>query len=323
MPLPPPFFIETAQTLWHGFWQTLMEPLAPSDRQGHFQRVASSFRGAIPSPRFPAVPQRYVLYIGWTCPWAHRTAIVRVLKGLEGVIELRIARAEVRSGGWRLEGDPEGFRDMRSLYQRAQTGYGGRCSVPVLWDRHQQTIVNNESAEILVWLNRAFNEYARFPDRDLYPLHLQGECDRLNQIIYETVNNGVYRCGFARSQNAYDQAVTALFHTLDELEKHLGDRRYLLGEELTLADVRLFPTLIRFDWVYYSLFRCDRRRIIDYPNLWSYVRDIYQLPGIAATCPLNQIRQDYYRSLFPLNPSGIIPLGPDLDLLTIPPDRHS
>lgn len=321
MAIPPKLFIQTGQFIWTTMWQTMMSQLAPSDRQGNFQRVESTFRSSIGTAQYPAAPGRYRLYIGLTCPWAHRTAIARILKGLEEVIEISIAHADVTVGGWRLTQDPTGCTNMKALYQWAQPGYKGRCSVPVLWDCHSNTIVNNESAEIIVMLNGEFNDYARYPGRDLYPLDLRAEGDRLDALIHRTVNNGVYRCGFARTQSAYDQAVGELFDTLDQLEDRLGDRRYLLGETLTLSDVRLFTTLIRFDLVYHGLFKCDRRRICDYPNLWSYLRDIYQQPGIASTCPLTTIKQEYYRSLFPLNPSGIIPTGIDPQRFNEPHNR--
>jgi len=302
-------------------WQTMMAQLAPSDNAGGFQRVESQFRDSIGSAKFPAARNRYRLYIGLTCPWAHRTAITRVLKGLEGVIEMSTAIADVSVGGWRLDNDPTGCGNMKEVYQLAQPGYAGRCSVPVLWDCETNSIVNNESSEIIVMLNDQFNEYAQFPDLDLYPASVREEGDRLNDLIYNTVNNGVYRCGFARSQTAYDQAVNELFATLDLLDERLGDRRYLLGETITLADVRLFTTLIRFDLVYHGLFKCDRRRIRDYANLWGYLRDIYQQPGIAATAPLATIKQEYYSSLFPLNPGGIIPTGIDLQTFDEPHQR--
>ncbi|WP_099238430.1 glutathione S-transferase family protein [Synechococcus sp. BDU 130192] len=323
MAVPPKFLIQTAQFVWHRLWQTLMSQLAPSDPTGNFQRVESQFRHWVGSEQFPPEPNRYRLYIGLTCPWAHRTAITRILKGLEDVVDLSVAIADVSVGGWRLENDPTGCRSMKELYQLGQAGYSGRCSVPVLWDCQTYQVVNNESAEIIVMLNDAFNRFAKFPERDLYPEPLRPEGDRLNDLIYRTVNNGVYKCGFARTQAAYDQAVEALFQTLDQLDQRLGDRRYLLGDQLTLCDIRLFTTLIRFDLVYHGLFKCDRRRICDYKNLWGYLRDIYQLPGVAATCPLKTIQQEYYSSLFPLNPSGIIPLGIDIHRIQSPHDRHT
>lgn len=322
MAVPPKFLIQSARFVWKTMWQRMMAELAPSDRTGNFQRVDSQFRGQIGSETFPAAAQRYCLYVGWTCPWAHRTAITRILKGLEDCLELRVAIADVSVGGWRLENAPIGCQSLRELYQLSQPGYQGRCSAPVLWDCQSNQIVNNESADIILMLNEAFNAWANYSDRDLYPQHLREEGDRLNDLIYRTVNNGVYRCGFARTQAAYDQAVGELFQTLDQLDARLGDRRYLLGNQLTLCDVRLFTTLIRFDLVYHGLFKCDRHRIRDYENLWGYVRDIYQQPGIAATCPLAMIQREYYTSLFPLNPSGIIPTGINIQDLQRPHQRH-
>ncbi|OKH14197.1 glutathione S-transferase family protein [[Limnothrix rosea] IAM M-220] len=321
MAIPPKFLIQTVQFVWKTMWQTMMSQLAPSDRQGNFRRAESEFRDSIGSEKFPAANKRYRLYVGLTCPWAHRTMVTRVLKGLEDCIEMSVAIADVSVGGWRLENDPTGCRSMKELYQLAQPRYSGRCSVPVLWDCETNSIVNNESSEIIVMLNDHFNEWAKNPERDLYPEDLQKEGDRLNDLIYCTVNNGVYKCGFATTQSAYNEAVTHLFETLDLLDKRLGDRRYLLGDTITLCDVRLFTTLIRFDLVYHSLFKCDRRRIRDYENLWGYLRDIYQQPGIPATCPLETIKREYYTSLFPLNPSGIVPFSIDPNAFTMPHNR--
>lgn len=323
MAVPPKFLIRTAQFIWQTMWQTMMSQLAPSDRQGNFQRVESQFRHRIGSAQFPAAPNRYRLYVGLTCPWAHRTMITRVLKGLEHCLDMGVAIADVSVGGWRLEEDPTGCGSAKELYQLAVPGYSGRCSMPLLWDCETNSIVNNESSEIIVMLNGQFNDWATYPDRDLYPESLREEGDRLNELIYRTVNNGVYKCGFATTQAAYNQAISELFQTLDLLDKKLGDRRYLLGNKITLCDVRLFTTLIRFDLVYHGLFKCDRRRIKDYKNLWGYVRDIYQQPSIKETCSLETIKQEYYSSLFPLNPGGIIPMGIDINEFEQPHQRSS
>lgn len=322
MAVPPKLLIQTAQFVWNTLWHTMMSQLAPSQKSGEYQRPSSEFRHAIGDNHYPPDKNRYRLYVGLTCPWAHRTVITRLLKGLEETIDLQVAIADVTAGGWRLEGDDTGCQSMKALYQLAKPGYTGRCTVPVLWDCQTQTIVNNESSEIIVMLNDAFKAFARFPERDLYPSEHRAEIDRLNDHIYTTINNGVYRCGFAQSQTAYDQAVTALFATLDELEQILGDRRYLCGDQITLADVRLFTTLIRFDLVYHGLFKCNRQRIRDYTNLWGYLRDIYQQNGIASTCALESIKQEYYSSLFPLNPGGIVPIGIDLASFNLPHNRH-
>ncbi|MEM1427652.1 MAG: glutathione S-transferase C-terminal domain-containing protein, partial [Cyanobacteria bacterium P01_H01_bin.130] len=264
---------------------------------------------------FSAASRRYRLIVGRSCPWAHRTLLVRALKGLEDAIAITWAIADPSVGGWRLSAPFAGCKTLPDLYQKAsQGGYDGRATVPVLWDDHRQAIVNNESAEIIHILNTQFNDFARNP-RDLDPLENREAGDRWNQRIYDTVNNGVYRCGFAQSQAAYDQACDQLFNTLDAIEIALEKAPYLLGDELTLTDVRLFPTLIRFDLVYHHLFRCNRRRIYDYPHLWRYLKTIYQQPNVAVTCDLEGIKADYYQSLFPLNPGGIVPQGPDLKAL--------
>ena len=212
---------------------------------------------------------------------------------------------------------------MPELYALAEAGYAGRSTVPVLWDEKKKVIVNNESAEIIVMLNSEFNQWATHPELDLYPEILKEKMDHCNEKIYQTVNNGVYRCGFAQTQFAYDQACQALFATLDEIDQMLSRDRYLCGSQVTLADVRLFTTLFRFDAVYYGLFKCNIRRISDYQNLGAYLRDLYQLPGVAQTCNLEQVKQDYYGNLFPLNPGGIVPMGPDLSNLLEPHGREN
>jgi glutathionyl-hydroquinone reductase len=205
-----------------------------------------------------------------------------------------------------------GCRSLAELYQLAKPGYQGRATVPVLWDNQSKTIVNNESAEIIVMLNGALNAHAQVPSVDLYPEGLRTEIDVWNEKIYHAVNNGVYRCGFAQTQVAYNEAIDELFSTLDRINELLKTQQYLCGDRLTLADVRLFTTLIRFDIAYYGIFKCNRRRIQDYPNISAYVLRIYQLPGIAETCDLERVKRDYYGNLFPLNPGGIVPSGPDL-----------
>ena len=316
MGLPPPLVIQAGQTLWNSLWHVMMGNLAPSDRGGGYRRPTSQFRHRIGSelPNFPAASGRYRLIVGRSCPWAHRTLLVRALKGLEDAIAITWAIADPSVGGWRLSDAFAGCKTLPDLYQKAAPGYDGRATVPMLWDDHRQAIVNNESAEIIQILNAQFNDFARNP-RDLYPPEIREAGDRWNQRIYDTVNNGVYRCGFAQSQTAYDQACDQLFNTLDAIEIALEEAPYLLGDKLTLTDVRLFPTLIRFDFVYHHLFRCNRRRIYDYPHLWQYLKSIYQQPNVATTCDLEGIKTDYYQSLFPLNPGGIVPQGPDLKAL--------
>jgi putative glutathione S-transferase len=219
--------------------------------------------------------------------------------------------------------EEEGCRTLADLYELAESGYSGRCTVPVLWDRETKTIVNNESSEIIVILNAQFNQFAKHASLDLYPEQLREKIDGWNEKIYHSVNNGVYRCGFAQSQDAYDQACDQLFAALDEIDVALETSRYLCGDYVTLADVRLFTTLFRFDIAYYGLFKCNRRRIQDYQNLGEYFRDLYQLPGVADTCDVESVKQGYYGNLFPLNPGSIIPAGPDLANLLEPHGRQS
>ncbi len=322
--LPSKLVIKTGKFVWTSLWHVMMSRLAPRSKDGEYLRPSSQFRqfiGPEPGNPYPPAAGRYSLYVGLSCPWAHRTLVVRALKGLEAAISVSLVSPSPLEGGWVLNQEHTGSRTLADLYQRARPGYSGRSTVPVLWDLQTQTIVNNESAEIIVILNSAFNAFAQQPRRDLYPEALKQNIDAWNQKIYATVNNGVYRCGFAQSQAAYEQACAELFTTLDEIDAALETSRYLCGEQLTLADVRLFTTLFRFDVAYYGLFKCNRRRIQDYPNLGAYLRDLYQLPGVAATCDLEQIKQDYYGNLFPLNPGGIIPCGPDMASLMQPHGR--
>lgn len=296
----------------------MMSQLAPPNDLGEYQRPQSEFRNWIssqPDAAYPPAANRYRLYVGWSCPWAHRTLVVRALKGLENAIEIVIVSGDADAGGWKLAKSEHDCQTLAQLYRFAKSGYTGRSTVPMLWDNQTYSIVNNESSEIIEILNSEFNEYATHPELDLAPAHLKGTIDEWNEVIYQTVNNGVYRCGFAQSQTAYDRAYTELFATLDRIDAVLASQPYLCGDSLTLADVRLFTTLIRFDLVYHTLFKCNRRRIRDYPHLQQYVRTIYQLPGIAATCDFPTILHDYYGKLFPLNPGGIIPQLPDLSYL--------
>jgi glutathionyl-hydroquinone reductase len=314
MGIPPKWIVGSVRWGWHRMWQTMMAQLAPPSKSGDYLRPSSQFRSSIEisaQARHPAATERYVLVAGYGCPWAHRTLVVRSLKGLESAIAVEIVSPAPNSGVWQFENPFMGCQTLPELYRLALPGYAGRSTVPVLWDNTLKQIVNNESSEIIVILNQSFNTWATHPELDLYPAALQPEIDRWNEKIYDTVNNGVYRCGFAQTQAAYDRACTTLFETLDELDTHLATQRFICGSHLTLADVRLFTTLIRFDAVYHGLFKCDRRRIREYTNLWPYLRDLYQWPGIAETCRLDIIKQDYYGNLFPLNPGGIIPLGPE------------
>jgi putative glutathione S-transferase len=316
--LPSKLIIQSGRWIWTTMWHVMMSQMAPRDQTGAYQRPASQFRNVVTAnsetSSFPAASGRYRLIAGLGCPWAHRTLVVRALKGLDQAISVAIVAPSPEAGGWVFEQPEVGCKTVRELYELAQPGYTGRYTVPILWDTQQQAVVNNESAEIIVILNEAFNAFAIHPDIDLYPEALRAEIDTWNAKIYDSVNNGVYRCGFAQTQLAYEEACDELFTTLDEIDTALKTRRYLCGEGVTLADVRLFTTLFRFDTVYYGLFKCNRRRIQDYEQLSGYLRDLYQLPGVAATCNLKAIKRDYYGNLFPLNPGGIIPSGPELDL---------
>lgn len=322
--LPPKAIIGLGKFVWTMMWNLMMSNMAPRSKDGAYIRPDSQFRqviGGANSP-FPAAAQRYRLYVGLGCPWAHRTLVVRALKGLQAVIDVVIVQPSDTEGGWVFASEHQGCHSLRDLYRLAQPGYEGRCTVPVLWDTQTQMIVNNESSEIIVNLNSAFNDIAQEPDLDLYPAALRPTIDQWNEKIYHAVNNGVYRCGFAQTQAAYDQACSELFQVLDELDVTLANQRYLCGNSLTLADVRLFPTLFRFDVAYYGLFKCNRRRIQDYQHLGPYLRDLYQLPGVADTCNLEAVKQSYYGFLFPLNPGGIIPAGPDITSLSNPHGRE-
>lgn len=296
---------------------------------GRFVRKEAAFRNWItpdgrPGPTghdgFAAASGRYHLYVSLACPWAHRTLVMRVLKGLQQIIPVSVTHWLMGEQGWTFapgEGvvpDPLfNSRYMHELYARADPSYTGRASVPVLWDQHTQTIVNNESSEIIRMFNSAFDKVGARPG-DYYPTDERAEIDALNARIYDTLNNGVYKSGFATTQAAYEDAVTPLFDTLDWLEDRLSHARFLCGDTLTEADIRLFTTLIRFDPVYHGHFKCNLRRLVDYRALWAYTRDIYQLPGIAETVNFLHIKRHYYQSHKSINPSGIVPLGPVLDL---------
>jgi glutathionyl-hydroquinone reductase len=306
MALPPKLIIQTAKFVWTTLWRVMMSNLAPRDRSGAYIRPESEFRGTIDT----AESGRYKLYVGLSCPWAHRTLVVRALKGLEDAIAVSIVVPQ--NSGWGLTEPENGCQNLAELYALAKPGHKGRSTVPVLWDTKTNTIINNESSEIIVILNAEFNAFAKNPDLDLYPQELKEKIDFWNEKIYHAVNNGVYRCGFAQTQEAYDIACHELFTVLDEIDQILKAQQYLCGESLTLADIRLFTTLIRFDVAYYGLFKCNRRRIQDYEHLGTYLRRLHQLPGVAETCDIEAIKRDYFGNLFPLNPGGIIPAGPDL-----------
>lgn len=320
--LPGKLIIQLGRFVWTTIWHLMMSKLAPRNKSGEYIRPESQFRQTIGPDPYPPAAGRYNLYVGLGCPWAHRTLVTRALKGLEKTISVSIVSPSPSDGGWVLNQPEAGCRTLAELYALAQPGYTGRATVPVLWDKGTQTIVNNESAEIIVILNAQFNQFAQYPELDLYPQDLQAKIDQWNEQIYHSVNNGVYRCGFAQTQAAYTQASDQLFTTLDEIDTTLKTSRYLCGDKVTLVDVRLFTTLFRFDVVYYGLFKCNRRRIQDYQYLKPYLQDLYQLPGVADTCDLEAVKRDYYGNLFPLNPGGIIPTGPDMSYLLEPHGRE-
>src|SRR5438477_3664254 len=289
-------------------------------RSGEFRRADSRFRERITadgSSGFKAEAGRYHLYVSHGCPWAHRTLIFRALKKLEGAISVAYAIPGLKEQGWTFEKNPEfpdctpdevnGFRYLHEAYTASEPHYTGKVTVPTLWDKKTRRVVNNESSEIIRMLNSEFKGIAG-DDTDFYPAPLRGEIDRINDFVYTRVNNGVYRCGFARSQQAYDAAYDALFEALDELEARLGRNKFLVGDKATEADWRLFPTLVRFDVAYFSIFRCNRQRIADYPNLSRYLRELYRVPGVAATVKPRYYVIGYW-SVKKVNPSGIIPKG--------------
>jgi putative glutathione S-transferase len=309
--------------VWHDTWYDT------ESNGGKFIRTQAQFRhwvtpGGEPGPSgeggFKAQAGRYHLYVSLACPWAHRALIMRKLKGLEEAISVSVVNPHMGQQGWTFEPAdgviPDYLGDTHYLYQvyqRNQPDYSGRVTVPVLWDKARKTIVNNESAEIMRMLGSAFDALGARPG-NYAPALLLHAIDSLNDEIYAHVNNGVYKAGFATRQEVYEQAVRALFTMLDTLDTRLAGQRYLLGSQITEADWRLFTTLIRFDSVYHGHFKCNVRRLVDYPNLWAYTRDLYQTPGIAQTVDFNHIKQHYYRSHPQINPTGIVPAGPALDL---------
>ncbi len=314
---------------WHDAWYDT------GKSGGRFVRQDSAFRNWItpdgaPGPTgeggFRAEAGRYHLYVSLACPWAHRTLIFRELKGLEDMVSVSVVNPMMLDQGWTFEpGDgvvPDsvnGARHLHEVYTRADPSYTGRVSVPALWDRTKRTIVSNESSEIIRMFNSAFDGVGA-TGPDLYPEGLRAEIEDINVPVYETVNNGVYRAGFATTQKAYGEAVAALFETLDMLEERLARQRYLTGDRMTEADWRLFTTLVRFDPVYVGHFKCNVRRLVDYPNLWGYTRELYQVPGVAGTVNMDHIKNHYYGSHETINPTRIVPVGPDIDF-TLPHGR--
>ena len=305
--------------LLDGKW--IDEDVNMTEGAGGFQRPVSTFRGFIGSADFPPEAGRYHLFTAPSCPWAHRTVIARHIKRLDPFVAWSQSD-QPRHEGWAFSsgiGDlkpVDGRFHLHQLYTAADPGFTGRVTVPVLWDRKTRNIVNNESAEILRMFNTAFEDLAE-PSLDLYPAALRHEIDAVNAFIYEHVNNGVYRCGFARSQEAYDQAFDKLFAGLDDTEERLGRQRYLAGSTITEADIRLFTTLVRFDTVYHGHFKCNRQRIADYPNLWNYLLDLYRTPGFGETVDMPRIKFGYYGEQPHINPTGIVPRGPVLGFTSV------
>ncbi len=300
-----------------------------TDERGAFRRAETSFRDRVTADGasgYKAEAGRYHLYVSLACPWAHRTLIFRSLKRLKDAISLSVVDPFMGEDGWEFTDNPgcipdsvNGARYLREVYARAKPDYTGRVTVPVLWDKERGTIVNNESAEIIRMFNSAFDAFGD-AGRDFYPAERRGEIDAVNETVYEHLNNGVYKAGFATHQEPYEAAVAKLFETLDEIEARLSRQRYLCGARVTEADWRLFTTLLRFDPVYHGHFKCNLRRLVDYPNLWGYTRDLYQTPGVAATCNLEHIKRHYYESHETVNPTRIVPAGPIIDF-TAPHDR--
>jgi len=309
--------------VWHDQWYDTRAS------GGRFVRSESQFRDWVTadgSSRFKAEPGRYHLYVSLACPWAHRTLIFRALKGLEEVVSLSIVDPLMGAQGWAFSDYPgatpdhaNGKRFLHEIYSLAKPGYSGRVSVPVLWDKNSRKIVNNESSEIIRMLNSAFDAWGS-ADVDFYPGALRGRIDEINALVYERINNGVYRAGFATTQAAYEEAFDGLFAALERIEALLSRQRYLVGDRLTEADWRLFTTLVRFDAVYHGHFKCNLRRLVDYPNLSNYARELYQVPKVAATVDLGHIKRHYYASQKTVNPTGIVPKGPALDFAA-PHDR--
>ncbi len=309
--------------LLDGIWRD-QDPIAETGKVGNFQRVDSVFRNRITadgSSGFKAEAGRYHLYVAYGCPWAHRTLILLALKKLRTAISVAYAIPGLPVQGWTYEDNPafpdctpdrvNGFHYLHEAYTASDPRYTGKVTVPTLWDKKTRRIVNNESSEIIRMLNSEFAAVGADPT-EYYPKALRGEIDRINEAVYVNVNNGVYRCGFARSQAAYEEAYDALFATLNDIEARLGRQRYLVGNQITEADWRLFPTLVRFDVAYFSLFKCNRNRIADYLNLSNYMRELYQVPGIAETVKPRYYVMTYY-SIARVNPTGIIPKGTPVD----------
>ena len=309
--------------VWHDTWYDT------KSTGGKFERSQAKFRNWVtadgaPGPSgsggFPAESGRYHLYVSYACPWAHRTLIFRALKGLGDHISISVVHPDMLTEGWTFEADGTGATGdtlyglpfARDIYTRADPAFSGRVTVPILWDKVQETIVSNESSEIIRMFNSAFDAVTGNTD-DYWPVALRDDIAPVNDRIYDTFNNGVYKSGFATTQTAYDEAVGPLFDTLDWLEDRLSTHRYLMGEQLTEADWRLFTTLVRFDPVYHLHFKCNRKRLVDYPNLWAYTRELYQVPGVADTVNMAHIVRHYHYSHESINPHRIVPINPVID----------
>jgi len=315
--------------VWHDEWYDT------ASHDGEFVREAAPFRDWITADgtppagaarAWPAASGRYHLYVSYACPWAHRTLIFRKLKGLEAHVGLSVVDPEMLARGWSFSArfaenrDPfHASQHLFQLYQRARPDFTGRATVPVLWDRERDTIISNESADIIRMFNSAFDAITG-NTLDVNPASRRAEIDAVNALVYENINNGVYRCGFATRQDAYERAFDLLFAALDEVERRLSEQRYLIGNRLTEADWRLFTTLLRFDAVYYGHFKCNRQRIADFPCLSNYLRELYQVPGVASTVRMDHIKTHYYYSHATINPTRIVPRGPALDF-SAPHDR--
>ncbi|NER33884.1 MAG: glutathione S-transferase family protein [Oscillatoria sp. SIO1A7] len=315
--------------VWHDRWYDTEKT------GGRFVRQDSQFRnwvtadgsaGPTGKAGFKAESDRYHLYVSYACPWAHRTLIFRALKGLEEMIPVSVVHWLMAEKGWTFEPGEGVIPDrinnasfLHEVYTKANPTYTGRVTVPVLWDKQTNTIVSNESSEIIRMLNSAFDGVGAIPG-DYYPPDLREEIDALNARIYPNVNNGVYKAGFATTQEAYEEAIAPLFETLEWLEERLSQGRYLTGDRLTEADWRLFTTMVRFDPVYVGHFKCNLKRVVDYPNLWGYIRDLYQVPKVAETVNFQHIKGHYYESHKTINPTGVVPLGPEIDF-TAPHNR--
>ncbi len=302
--------------IWHDKWYDT------KSTGGRFVRQQSQFRHWITAEGedgFKAEANRYHLYVSYACPWAHRTLIFRAIKGLEEMISVSVVHWFMGEFGWTFEpgegviADPiHQAKYLYEVYTKAEQKYTGRVTVPILWDKKTNTIVNNESSEIIRMFNSAFDDIGAKPG-DYYPQELREDIDKVNDRIYNTVNNGVYKAGFATTQEAYEEGVNPLFETLDWIEERLSQSRYLMGDKLTEADWRLFTTLVRFDAVYVGHFKCNKKRIVDYPNIWRYVRELYNFPKVADTVNFKHIKGHYYQSHKTINPTGVVPIGPDID----------